>query len=54
MDNIPNVALKTAVNAIPETFLDMYNKYMLRRGHLLLAMEAAESSTLAQEQQTTG
>ena len=25
MDNIPNVALKTAVNAIPETFLDMYN-----------------------------
>ena len=26
MDNIPNVAFKTAVNAIPETFLDMYNK----------------------------
>ena len=25
MDNIPNVALKTAVNAIPETFLDMHN-----------------------------
>ena len=25
MDNIPNVALKTAVNAIPEMFLDMYN-----------------------------
>ena len=23
MDNIPNVALKTAVNATPETFLDM-------------------------------
>ena len=25
MDNISNVALKTAVNAIPETFLNMYN-----------------------------
>ena len=25
MDNIPKVALKTAVNAIPETFLDMDN-----------------------------
>ena len=25
MDNIPNLALKTAVNVIPETFLDMYN-----------------------------
>ena len=25
MDNIPNVALKTAVNAIPEMFLDMNN-----------------------------
>ena len=25
MDNIPNVALKTAVNTISETYLDMYN-----------------------------
>ena len=25
MDNIPNVALKTALNMIPETFLEMYN-----------------------------
>ena len=28
MDNISNVALKTAVNAIPETFLDMYNIFL--------------------------
>ena len=31
MDNIPNVALRTAVNAIPEMFLDMYNTFLAER-----------------------
>ena len=51
MDNIANVVWKTAVNAIPQTFLDMpitrHVQYMPRRGNLPRAMEAAETCTLS-------
>lgn len=30
MDNIPNIALKTAIKAVPELFLDMYNACLVK------------------------